>query len=781
MVAQVRHNFQASLQFLRDFHGDVRRTLTAVPLNRLSLPTRTFEPFQETEVLEWLKAHENDNVYFSVNEPIGTPSKKTEKADIARVRWLHVDIDARAGEDLEQELKRILGLTKRPPEGVPAPTCVVFSGGGYQAFWRLAEPIEIGGDVGRAEQAERYNKQLELLFDADSCHNVDRIMRLPGTINWPTEKKIKKGRVAQTARIVDWSDERVYPLSAFSKAAERQDGQRFQAGTVRVSGNVRRLDSLDELPKGVPAQCRVVIAQGSDPDEPEKFESRSHALFWVCCELVRAGVSDDVMFAVITDPDFGISESVLDKRGNTKRYALRQIERAREKAIDPWLMRLNEDYAVVGNWGGKCRILTEKDDVIGGVRRSLVNFLSFQDFINFHRNKLVDCGTNRKDERVRVPAGNWWVNHPNRREYKTVIFAPGHDVDGAYNLWKGFAFDSRPGDCSLYLEHVKENVCRGDVETHDYLMNWMALAVQRPAQPGHSAIVLRGRQGTGKGMFAKGFGALFGRHFLHVRDSNHLFGQFNAHLRDCLILFGDEAFATGNSKHESLLKSLITEETVMCEAKGVDAEPSQNFIHLIMASNAEWVVPADGDDRRFLVLDVGEKKMQDADYFGKMARQLRAGGYEALLYALMSRDVSGFNVRQIPQTEALKDQKIRSLSEEEEWWYAKLRDGRALDEIDGWPEHVHVTHLCYDFTTYCKLWGTTARSNSTKLGRFMSRVCPRGHALRSQLSGAHMVMQPDGIKREINRPHVYALPTLEACRAKWDELFGGPYDWEDPK
>ena len=71
---------------------------------------------------------------------------------------------------------------------------VVFSGGGYQAFWKLETPISINGDLGRAEDAKRYNQQLELLFGGDNCHNVDRIMRLPGTVNVPDERKRTKGR-----------------------------------------------------------------------------------------------------------------------------------------------------------------------------------------------------------------------------------------------------------------------------------------------------------------------------------------------------------------------------------------------------------------------------------------------------------------------------------------------------------------------------------------------------------------------------------------------------------
>ena len=132
---------------------------------------------------------------------------------------LHVDIDPRAGEDLEAERARALGLlTTNLPAGVPAPTVIVFSGGGYQGFWRLEEPIPINGDLAQAEDAKRYNQRLETLFGADQCHNIDRIMRLPGTVNVPDERKAKKGRVPMLAHVVPMGDWPSYPLSRFEPA-----------------------------------------------------------------------------------------------------------------------------------------------------------------------------------------------------------------------------------------------------------------------------------------------------------------------------------------------------------------------------------------------------------------------------------------------------------------------------------------------------------------------------------------------------------------------------------
>src|SRR6185436_9353489 len=158
-------------------------------------------------------------------------------------------------------------------------------------------------------------------------------MRLPGTLNIPTAKKRAKGRTERAAEIIELNDA-VYDLSEFTPAAVRaQEDSGFSAGAVTISSNVQRLNSLQELP--VKDLCKRVISNGNDPDDPLRWSSRSEPLFWAVCEMVRAGVSDDTIYAVITDPDWKISESVLEQGSRAHKYAIRQIERANEEEIDP--------------------------------------------------------------------------------------------------------------------------------------------------------------------------------------------------------------------------------------------------------------------------------------------------------------------------------------------------------------------------------------------------------------------------------------------------------------
>lgn len=779
-------NSKGAVNFLRQVYPDDLWLLTAIRPDRQFIETRTFSHAESDDCLEWVERFNGThNIYWSVNPPVGRFDKKAERTDIARVCYLHVDVDPREGEDLGEERERIARLFgERLPDGVPEPTFVIDSGGGYQGFWKLCEPIVIDGDAEKAEDAKRYNQQLEVLFRADACHNIDRIMRLPGTVNVPDAKKLKKGRTEALARAVTFDLERVYNIEQFKKAAPVQSPGSSAAGgiltggrpTVELPGNIDRVDDLSELdPYSVPTRCKVAIAQGRDVDHPLKNDnSRSGWLHYVCCELARCQVPDEVIYSLITDKDWGISESVLDKGRRAHTYALRQIERGKESAIDPHLTWMNERHAIIGNFGGKCLVVQEVEDDFGdGIKRSRLTKQGFIDIKHRYQNKLVDLGEDKDGNPVRKPLGEWWLQHPARREYERIVFAPEKEVPLAYNLWQGFSVESVPGDCSLFLEHVRENICAGDDSLYDYVIKWMARAVQNPGTPGEVALVLRGGRGTGKSLFVTIFGSLFGRHFMHISSDKHLVGSFNSHLRDVVVLFSDEAFFAGDKKHRSVLNTLITEKTLTIEAKGVDAEQSPNFIHLVMASNDEHVVPAGDDERRYAVLDVADGWKQDDEKFGAMLEQVENGGREALLHHLMSVDISRFSPRPAPQTRALYDQKILSLSSEESWWMGKLESGNILDHQPGWQRRVPVDLLVDDYIAHADRFKIPRRASATVLGRFLTRICPGIAKVRQ--AGDQDFRAPDGklMRRYDPNARWYVLPPLKDCRAHWDSKYPG--------
>lgn len=775
-MTKLAGNTGEAIQFLQAWAPDDNWQLTAiVPDGKIG--TTTFQPGPDRvkAVRSWIDERQGrENMYFTVNPLLRPMNMKPKKEDMRGMVALHVDIDPRPGEERDSERVRALKLLK---EFNPPPTVILDSGGGYQGFWLLDQEHPTEGDLDRSAELEAYNLQLEVLMQADSCHNIDRIMRLPGTLNVPNAKKRKKGREVYLARVVEAEWDRVYSLKQFTPAARVQTpggGTTGGGQQVRISGNLPSID-LDDLPAAVNSRTKALIVNGDDPDDPTRWGSRSEATWHVMCELVRCGCSDDQIASIFLDPDYGISGHVLDQP-RPQQYLARQIQRAKEDAIDPWLRKLNEDHAVIEDIGGKCRVVSEVFDP--ALKRPRLSRQSFDDFRNRYMHIQVVVGQDKDGNDVRKPLGKWWLENPNRRQYRTIVFAPGKEVSESYNLWQGFACEARPGDCGLLLTHILQNVCRGNEVYNDYLLNWMARAVQTPDSPGQVAVVLRGRMGTGKGVVFKHFGSLWGRHYLHVSDPKHLVGSFNAHLRDCVVLFADEAFYAGDKKHESIMKTLVTEEMVMTESKGVDAEAAPNYVHLGMASNDTWVVPAGADERRYFIIDVGDGVMQNGAYFAAIQKQMDNGGREAFLHFLMTRDLSEFDVRKFPKTEALQEQKVLSMSPEEQWWFEKLNEGNLIGE--GWKPEVTKDSLQRDYLGYCERQKINRRVSPTALGKFLKRVLPSIYPQTFQRTAEVSVMDRFG-HESFRRAKMwfYGFPSLKEARAHFDERFGGPYQWPD--
>lgn len=777
-------NNEAAISFLRKWNPKGPWVLTAIQLDKKAISTKSFMPNQSKLVNDFLKEYNGiRNIYFHVNTTVEGITKKALKEDIVSCEWLHIDIDPEKGLDVAAEQERALSLlTDKLPNGIPKPTVIIFSGGGYQGFWKLKQPEIVDGKLELCNEFERYNKRLEQVFGGDHCHNVDRIMRLPGTINIPDAKKKKAGRVETLATCLEFNKNRVYDISEFKKAQAIQSDLGHDGGgygvEVKISSSVSPIEDLSELDEwNVPDRVKVIIAQGRHPDQPKEGDnSRSAWLFDCVCQLIRANVPDEVIFALLTDKEWAISESILEAGPNAEKYAIRQIKRAKENAEDPWLRKMNERHAIIGNIGGRCRVIEEVvDDILG---RSRLTISSFEDIRNRYSNIQIQVGeTPQSKKPVYQPLGKWWINHHMRRQFDYIRFMPQGDKEGVYNLWRGFSYAPAQGDCDLFLAHLHDNVCNGDEKQYEYLIKWMARGVQKPATSGQVAIVMRGGKGVGKSIVASIYGKLFGRHHLHVANPSHLVGNFNAHLRDVIVLFADEAFFAGDKKHESVLKMLVTEDSIPIEAKGVDVETYPNYVHLIMAANDTHVIRATGDERRYFVVEVSDKHKQDKEYFGNIFKQMENGGYEALLYYLQELDISDFQVRNVPQTQALQEQKLLSLSIDEEWWYRKLQNGRLVESDVNWTESISCDKLVSDFTSYAEKWKFTRRGNETALGRFLKRVCP--HLIRTQRRIVEDDYDSDGRAfRTSKRAYVYDFGKLEDCRQSWVTIHGET-EWED--
>lgn len=819
-------DLNAAYSFLNRLHaGRKHVVVTAIPKGKGNKRggdpiTRTFnlgtgQGKTRFEEFFTIQSDQGAAIYFQLNPPTTALTNRQKRETTDQVIGFHVDIDPVKGADLADEQERILGmLTYNRPNGVPEPSLIIFSGGGYQAIWLLEDPIDIKGDIGLAEDAKLFNMKLEWSFGADNTHDVCRLLRLPGSVN----TKSTNGREPALARTMKRDFDLRYPITAFTRATgaaavSLDDAEDIELGapTIPDPGDIQRLQR--EWNKGKPegmtrdpdTLIRIILDGRLEDFPKEPDDSRSAWFFDVACNLHRIGLDTGAIWGTLTNPDWKISESIYHNRDgevirNPMGTAARQLKRAiatvkrddkaqkeeRLDAADRALEDMNRRHAVLRNDSGKCRVLTWDVSEVDEHRR-IATTQTFADIRNAYDNEKVLIGKNGPNGTTFTakPLGKWWTEHPKRKTYQGLRFRPDMDdkvltIDGQsyLNLWDGFGVDAAPGSWSRMERHIMDGLAQGDKEHYSYIVRWLAWSVQNPAKPAEVALVFRGGKGIGKGFFGRTVRELFGQHGLQIASSKHLTGNFNNHLRDCVLLFADEAIAPGNKEAEAVLKNLITEDMLAIEQKGKDVVQVRNMIHLIMASNESWVVPATFDERRFAVFDATlpvPQPERDA-YFTALRQQLDNGGREAMLHDLLAMDLEGWHPRKdIPQTAGLQDQKLQGLEPLDEWLLACLKEG----DIPGARCQKGV-----GFGQVGILSRTSKSLRNADDGLFdhMRRV--GGFHSMSENRMADFIRNPDKVgafrDRDSNaeRSSMWVFPPLAEVRAKFEARFGS-MDWGD--
>jgi hypothetical protein len=415
------------------------------------------------------------------------------------------------------------------------------------------------------------------------------------------------------------------------------------------------------------------------------------------------------------------------------------------------------DRFLVTREQGKTVVIEEAWD--GDMNRHVLFRLSFTDLKNFFLNRKVIASKNNRTSILNM--ADYWLEHAQRRQYDAIVFKPAGSEKHEFNLWRGWNVEPQSGDWSRLKHHMFENICRGRQDLYDYLFNWMARGVQEIDVPNEVALVFRGRRGTGKGTLAHIYGRLFGQHYLQISQAKHLLGHFNAHLRDTLFLFADEAFWAGDKQGESVLKTLITEPTLTIESKGRDVVTSKNRLKLMISSNNDWVVPAGLEERRFAVFDVGDKQMQNTKYFAELKEQMETGGLEALLHDLLNADLSKWDVRKVPKTEGLLEQKMQSMEPVTKWWFEKLLDGVFTDTDDEWPEYLYKDATYDQLKNWFQDQGINRKLSKSDLRLKLKKFFHDEMNETRDRAGRKWKLRP-----------------LKECRQHFEQMIGQEVDWE---
>jgi putative DNA primase/helicase len=264
------------------------------------------------------------NLYYTLNRVRSATDKKPAKIDIAGIEFLHGDLDPTETETPDAAKTRYHNNLE-PFD--PKPSATIDSGNGVQVLWRLNEPIELGApvtkngklefaeaDIAKIKNAEDRNKRVMLFLGSKAgTQNIDRVLRLPGTINLPTSSKRKNGRTECMSKVIKITgstcllDEFLVP----ERPQQPPPRQPEPSGTRT-------------LPRSL---LNMLYLTG---EKPAGYSSKSELLYAFLHEALRVGIDENAIIDACLDEAYrgcSIREHVRNN-GDSSEYVQRQIEHA---------------------------------------------------------------------------------------------------------------------------------------------------------------------------------------------------------------------------------------------------------------------------------------------------------------------------------------------------------------------------------------------------------------------------------------------------------------------
>lgn len=346
---------------------------------------------------------------------------------------------------------------------------------------------------------------------------------------------------------------------------------------------------------------------------------------------------------------------------------------AAQTRVPQWLVDMNARYAVARVGTSHTIADFRSPFETGSGFREGLGFMDAATLRALLRGRTVP--PEQPGDKVRFLA-DAWLAHPGRRQYEHITFAPGDTVPpGVLNLWQGYAVVPTDGDVSPWLS-VLAAVVPLETERH-YVLQWLAWKVQNPGGVPDTLLIFVGRKGAGKNSLLDPVLTIFGRHGLLVDNPELIAGRFTGHLMTAALAVLDEAVFTGDPRQADAIKSRVTAKVMTYEQKGVDPVRGTNRCAYVMMTNHDHAWQATADERRAVVVDVGDTLRGDLPFWARYHAWAGGAGPAALLNYLQQVDVSSFNPRAIPKSEALRRQvEMTALRDPAAaWWFQCLTEG----------------------------------------------------------------------------------------------------------
>ena len=203
------------------------------------------------QALDWILAAQEHgyNIYDQWNQPARQCAKRAQRKDIRWLSGFHLDID------LPEDSQRNTWLNETADRllefGTPH---LVMSGNGLQARWPFEEPRKATPEL--IAEVEGINKRLIRYFGAGPAGTweINRLLRVPGTLNFPDAKKQAKGFRTVNAELWDITRD-FFTAEDFAKLPRIEHAPRESKSSYRIDFLKR-----DYTPNYVPLSYEDLLA-----------------------------------------------------------------------------------------------------------------------------------------------------------------------------------------------------------------------------------------------------------------------------------------------------------------------------------------------------------------------------------------------------------------------------------------------------------------------------------------------------------------------------------------
>lgn len=315
--------------------------------------------------------------------------------------------------------------------------------------------------------------------------------------------------------------------------------------------------------------------------------------------------------------------------------------------------------------GGKEKILfkqVKNNEIICSVIKNIPRMLSEMNIISDDNKKITFKNLFKKQlKKIKI---NNFDFHP-YNPMKTINFN-----ESTFNTFKGFVnkydenFKVDENLIKPILDHI--NILSNyENNSKEYILNYLSRLIKIPEKKSGICLVFMSNQGAGKTGFFEWFNnSIIGKEWtLTISNNENIFKNFNAELNNKILTILDEAQLEGSYKKKSdQLKSLITQNFIRIEYKGMDPLVMNDRNNYIILTNNDFPVKIEQSDRRFAVFNMSNDMCGNTEYFNKLNDAFDNNDVKKhFFHYLLYRNIDNFHPeRDIPTTQAKTELKKES-------------------------------------------------------------------------------------------------------------------------